>query len=168
MKLSPEGGQSLLEIVIAIGLALIISTGLVITTVNGLKNSQFSKNQAQATKYAQEAIDQIRTIRDRDYAVCGPSLSVAKFSDLWPSDVCSLACTYTLKRSSVDGYCPGDTSSPIWLKISPPAQETIGNFNREIKIETFSANQKKVTVKVSWTDISGNHESQLVTILANN
>lgn len=168
MRLNNEEGQSLLEIIIAIGLGLIISTGLVVTTVNGLKNSQFSKNQAQATKYAQEAIDQIRSIRDRDYAVCGPSPTVSKFSDLWPFEVCSTACNYTLKKSSVDGYCPGDTSSPIWLKLAPPSAETINNFTRQITIQTFLNNQKKITVKVSWVDISGSHESQLVTILANN
>lgn len=164
MSQNNQKGQSLLEIVIALGLALIISTGLIITTVNGLKNSQFSKNQAQATKYAQEAIDQVRTIRDRDYTVCGPS-NIDRFSDLWPVGVCSVACSYNLKKSSTDGYCPGDKSSPIWLKDSS-SPETIGNFKRQILIDTFALNQKRVTVNVSWTDISGFHQSQLVTILA--
>src|SRR5258708_4225759 len=57
-------GQSLLEVVVLIGLALVIVTGLTVVTINGLKNTQFSQNQAQATRFAQDAVDCVRSIKD--------------------------------------------------------------------------------------------------------
>src|SRR5436190_1935218 len=59
-------GQSLLEIVVTLGLGLIIITGISIVAINGLKNSQFSKNQAVATKLAQEGLERVRQIRSQN------------------------------------------------------------------------------------------------------
>lgn len=157
-----QRGQSLLEIVITIGVIMVVISGLAITTINGLKNSQFSKNQVQATKLAQEALTKVKVIRNLDYAVSGPS-PATKWSELWAMNLgaaCSGQCRYILKEPV--------NSTLIWLQFqSADTKEPLADgFQRQIIIEDFIANQKKVTVGVIWSDYSGTHQSQLVTILA--
>lgn len=158
-------GQSLLELVIAIGLVMVIVTGIALTTINGLKNSQFSKNQTQATKLAQEALEQVRTIRDRDYYVCRGSCQ--RWSEFWSDTQCSTGfpCTFTL--STTGCTISGLPDVPFCLVQS--TGQSIGNFKREVIISDLSTSlfRKRVTSRISWTDISGEHNSELVTILAN-
>lgn len=169
-------GQSLLELVIALGLLTVVITVLAIATVNGLKNSQFSKNQAQATKLAQEGMEKIRTIRGRNYTVCGP-VGVTSWAALYTvsTSLCSSApeCTYVLQNMSQAAASPC-TSTEYWLNSAAAlASERINvdntTFERQIKVRDYQSDitQKEVTVMVSWTDISGQHSSKLTTILVN-
>jgi len=58
-------GQSLIEVVVAIGIVVIVIVALVAVTTVSVRNASFSRNQALATKYAQEAIEKIRDYRAR-------------------------------------------------------------------------------------------------------
>jgi len=58
-------GQSLVEVVLALGVAVVVILALVKTTVVSMRNANFAKNEALATKYAQEAIESVRLLRDR-------------------------------------------------------------------------------------------------------
>lgn len=60
-------GQTLIEVVIAMGISVLILVTLVSGVTVSLRNIQFANNKAQATKYAQEAFEAVRTIRDRDW-----------------------------------------------------------------------------------------------------
>jgi len=57
-------GQSLVEMVVAIAVVLIVIVALVAVTTVSVRNASFSRNQALATKYAQEWIEDARKIRD--------------------------------------------------------------------------------------------------------
>lgn len=57
-------GQSLLEMVVAIGVTTLVLTSLVAAVVISIRNAHFARNQSLATKYAQEAIEKIRIRRD--------------------------------------------------------------------------------------------------------
>lgn len=59
-------GQSLVEVIAATGIVLLIITGIITATNRSVKNSDFSKSQALATKYAQEGIENARSLRDQD------------------------------------------------------------------------------------------------------
>ena len=161
-----EKGQSLLEIAVTIGVIVIIVTGLAITTINGLKNSQFSKNQVQATKLAEDTIQKPKTIKTRDLAVCGPA-TATKWSDIWAS-VCPAdsPCRYILKENPSSMVCSGP-DSPFWLESQPALPDiTSIIFERQIVVEDYATDQKKVTVIIKWVDTAGSHQSQLVTVLA--
>jgi len=56
-------GQSLLEMLVAIAVVLIVIVALVTVTTISVRNASFSRNQALATKYAQETIEKIREYR---------------------------------------------------------------------------------------------------------
>jgi len=57
-------GQSLVEMVVAIAVVLIVIVALVAVTTISVRNASFSRNQALATKYAQEGIEEARKLRD--------------------------------------------------------------------------------------------------------
>lgn len=61
-------GQSLIELIAATGIVLLIVTGILVSTNRSVKNTDFSKTQAQATKYAQEGIEIARNERDQNPA----------------------------------------------------------------------------------------------------
>jgi len=57
-------GQSLVEMVVAIAIVMIIIVSLVAVATVSVRNANFSRNQALATKYAQEGIEEARRLRD--------------------------------------------------------------------------------------------------------
>jgi len=57
-------GQSLFEVMFAVGIAALVMIAIVSLSTRSVKNSDFSKNNALATKYAQEGIEIVRQRRD--------------------------------------------------------------------------------------------------------
>lgn len=178
---SRQSGQSLIEVVIALLVIVVVLGALVVTILTGLKNAQFAQSQVKATKYAQEALDKIRAIRDRDQDGsvsfennAGGSISnpITRFSDLW-------------KISMVDkGTLCVATESVCYLKLTSSGLESVissskedtsigGGLSRVIifkdKITSGGDDgydqEKSIVVKVLWEDSSGKHESNLETKL---
>ncbi len=165
-------GQSLLEIVVALGVIAVIVVGLTLTTVIGLRNSHFSKTQAQATKLAREALEKVKIIKERDLAVCGPS-SNKQWSELWAKNLItecppSGECKFIFKDLGAMS-CSGP-SSVFWLEQSASPESLTGtDFKRQVIVadeSVYGATQKRVTALITWNDITGAHESRIVTILA--
>ncbi len=144
-------GQSLIELIIVITVGLIIIGALVFATISSLRNAQFASDQIQATKLAQEGLEKIRTLRDRN---------IASFNDLWAVPLsCPTNCYFYFNSSQM---LLGGTS--VNLETIPP-----GNFQRQFLIEDYvdGTKQKQVTAIVKWSDFAGPHESRLTTILRN-
>jgi len=59
-------GQSLVEMVIAVGILVLVILALVAVTTVSVRNASFSRNQALATKYAQETIEKVRAYREQN------------------------------------------------------------------------------------------------------
>lgn len=60
-------GQSIFEVVLALGVITAISIGIVSLTVNSIRNASFSKYKTLAGRYAQEATEWLRSQRDTDF-----------------------------------------------------------------------------------------------------
>lgn len=138
--LTSQGGQSLLEVLVALGIVLLVILALVRAAVVSIRNADFSKKQAQATSYAQEGMENIRAFRDSNW------------DGFW---VVATGATYCLVGAIPSGNCPAPTCL------------TLGNvFTRCVKIETVDSTlgkeRAKVTVTVSWTDSVGIHKSELI------
>lgn len=71
---SREKGQTLLELLVVLSVSVIVIGALVFATIASLRNAQFAKNQAQATKLAQDGIEKVRSGRDRNLTVLVGSL----------------------------------------------------------------------------------------------
>lgn len=156
-----EKGQSLMELVVVVAVAVIVVGALTFATIASLRNAQFAKNQIQVTKLAQEGLEKVRSLRDRDGPVDyirADSTRTQKFSDLWGITFACPANCYFFFNSQ--GTLTGGTQTNF-EKIEP-------NFKRQFQIEEEGSDpvaQKKITTKVLWTDFSGDHESKLTTIL---
>jgi len=64
-------GQSLLEVTVAVAIGTLVVAALTFATIFSLRNANFAKNSAQATKLAQEGIERVRSSRDRNQCIEG-------------------------------------------------------------------------------------------------
>lgn len=169
---SSDRGQSLIELVIVVAVIVIVVGGLVFATIASLRNASLAQNQAQATKLAQEGIERVRAARDRSDAIGGNlvinGVLITSWRDpnLWSQQIspnCQPNCYFKFSGSNFQylGAAPDIPSS-----AEDPLSD--GKFKRVVILSdessTYSA-QKNVTVIVRWIDFSGNHQSQLTTIL---
>jgi hypothetical protein len=68
LKIRKEKGAILIEAILGITIATLITVGLVTALVSSLSNSTFSRSQTIATGYAQEDMELLRSYKDADYA----------------------------------------------------------------------------------------------------
>lgn len=158
-------GQTLLEVIVTSAVGILVVSALTFAVIFSLRNASFAKNQAQATKLAQEGLEIVRSLRDRDGAILyivdprPPPVQVDKFSGLWGI---SFSCPATCYFYFFSGILTGGTASN---------SETVsGNFQRQFQIEEEGSDpsaQKKVTAVVRWSDFAGEHQSKLTTVLRN-
>ncbi len=174
-----ERGQTLLEMVVVIAVALLVISALTFATIASLRNSQFAKNQSQATKLAQGGIEKVRALRDRDGSVIfeyrsgGSDLKTEKFSGLWAlnmsKDCGEHACYLKLTQDPL-------TKTDVLRRVNDDVMEDksdldyeqIDNFKRQIQISDLEVTygvEKTVTAVVVWNDFAGDHESRITTIL---
>lgn len=77
-----QSGQTLAEVVVAIGVIVLLVTGLIVGTSVTLKASQYSKARSQAVQYAQEGVELARSLRDSSwtsfFALAGTSQCLDK------------------------------------------------------------------------------------------
>ncbi len=59
-------GQTLIEVLVALGIISIIVTALAAVVVTSMSNAQLSKNQNRALDYAREGMEVVRRLRDED------------------------------------------------------------------------------------------------------
>ena len=167
-----EQGQSLLEVIVVVTVGVVIVGSLVFATIASLRNAQFAKNQSQATKLAQEAIEEVRSARSRNGIIRGlqPGQDQLNWNDDWfwehkINDTCQ-PCYFKLAlMGELDFLSSGNTSLPDSAKLSDNPQ-----FKRVVVLSDDGANnaykkEKKVSVIVGWTDFAGGHQSILTTIL---
>jgi len=164
-------GQTLMELTVVVAVTVVVISALTFATIASLRNSQFAKNQAQATKLAQEALEKVRSGRDRNLQINNLDPSVSDWNTIWGyqingncGDVTGVPPVYCYFNASASGALNHLTPSPS----IPQAAEPIPPFKRAVILSDDSASydkQKKVTVEVEWVDFSGKHQSKLTTIL---
>lgn len=190
---SPErqSGQTLIELMVVIAVSVIVIGALVFATIASLRNAQFSKNQAQATKLAQEGIERVRVGRDRNQCITSLDINVKS----WNGDSSNTNCPgpgsiWTYSITGTNSNCENPTVlSKCYFSVDSGGSLTVKGysqtsfpqnaegiptatpvFKRAITLSddsTTFASQKTVTSIVIWNDFSGQHESRLTTILRN-
>ena len=61
-----QAGQTLVEMVVAIAVLIVVILALLSITTTSIRNASFSRDQVLATKYAQEAMEKVRSWRDQN------------------------------------------------------------------------------------------------------
>ena len=121
-----KSGQSLLEIIVATGVAVLLIGGLVVGTTVSLRTSQYGERRSRAIKYAQEGIELTRNLRDE-----------------FPWDAFIAYDTGTVTCLGSDGSY-----------VAGPCIVNIGTlYTRSVSFNWNSVdNRMEVTVAVSWNE----------------
>lgn len=125
------------ELLIALAIFAVVASGIIFVIIDALEAGRASKDRTIANALAQEGLEAVRSIRNRDY------------SEL-------VAGTYGLAQSGNQ-----------WI-LSPIAEIIQNRFTREIIIENYAFNEKKITSKINWELRAGRTlKINLVSILSN-
>lgn len=130
VKILKQQGQTLIEAVVALGAAVLVLSAIAVAVISALNNVQFTKNQNQATQYAQEAIEVMRQISQSNWGY------------------------FSLQNNK---YCLDDGSSVLKPIPVNGCGQNIGIFVREVHIAQGSqasclSGSIGITVIVSWSD----------------
>jgi type II secretory pathway pseudopilin PulG len=162
IKFSPKG-QSLLELVVAVGLAAVVLVTLASITTKSISNATAARQKAQATRYVAEAIDWVRGQRDADWT------SFYQRIDARANNIPGVI-------GNSDGYCMSTLnwgSAPNNNSATPCAQPIQSGgvnteFTRWIMLDIPVDNQEvEIISKVRWTDSTGQHTTQSTVRLTN-
>ncbi len=120
------GGQTLIEVLVALGIIGVVASALAGVVIVSLGNTQFSKSQSQASQFAQEGLEIIRQWRDSDYLA--------------------------FKNTPSGTYCLADKA--VSLDPNCPVKANLNNFFRSVEIvqSGCSPNVSRVNVIVAWQD----------------
>lgn len=131
-----ERGQSLFEVVVAIAISALMIVTLVSLVSNSIRNATFSKNNAQAASYGQQATEWLRTERDNNIA----TFIVNTTTGTW----CLKDLTWTITGACLDTQ--NITGTPFLRE---------GHF-----VSTLVGGKTVIEadIVVSWTDAQGLHQ----------
>ncbi|MDO8620793.1 MAG: hypothetical protein Q7R31_00700 [Candidatus Levybacteria bacterium] len=123
-----ERGQTLIEVLVALGAAVAVLFGITVAVISSLNNAQFTQNQNLANKYASQGMEIVRQLRDSS------SSGLSQYSN-----------TY---------YCLGQDGE---LKAKGlGCGQNVGVFVREVNLDQNSSSCGETgvlsTVLVSWSD----------------
>lgn len=130
-------GQSLFEVIIAIGITSIILVAIINTAILSVRNTSFSRNKTLASRYSQQASEWLRSQRDENWTTFS-----ANSNTTW----CLKDLDWTRARSCNDS--DNITATP---------------FKRELTLTNISTSQIDAQLKVFWTDSQGYHEVKVST-----
>ncbi len=142
-------GQTLIETVVIVGLVVFVLVAVVAGLVIAIKNSGFSNNQAVATKYAQETIEQFQSQRQQ--------LGWESFYEILSVDGNEI--TYCLSEgiasseafdNLIDGACEIDET----IEDTP--------FIRQAEVVVHSTEEISVTSTVEWSEADQNKQAHVV------
>ncbi|HSX19240.1 MAG TPA: hypothetical protein VLE91_03850 [Candidatus Saccharimonadales bacterium] len=146
-----RSGQSLVEVIVAVGVVAALAVALVTTSLVTQKASRGSENSTQATKLVQENIEQIRAFRDRK------GFSALANGSCWVLDTTSGSDPANWSLSAAN--CP---RAVVLNQVT---------FNRSLVVGNNGVNDRAksalVTVTVTWTDSGGTQSVSNNTVLSN-
>lgn len=154
-------GQTLVEVLIALGAATLIVSAIVVVVLSSLGNAQFTKNQNLATQFAQEGIEVVKSKAQSNWS---------SFSSYAGSYCLDQGSTILAQRNLAIQGCQG-------VGVGPTPQNAYP-FAREVDITQSSiscSSNALVTVLVSWSDVKCTdpstqycHQVKLTSCISNN
>ncbi len=139
METYNNSGQSFFEVVVAIGLISIVLVTLVALGALSIRASVYSRNQTQASRYTQQAIEWLREEKSASWV----TFKVRAGTPNW--------CLDSLYWASA-GSCSG----------SQIISGTI--FTRSLKFTNLDAETIQADVQTTWVDKQGTHTAPTSTI----
>jgi len=139
-KQRTQCGQSLFEVVVAVGVFALIIAAIVGLATSSIRNTTFTRNNALATRYSQEAVEWLRTQRDTDWTS-------------FHTRAVAVPPTYCMANLSWADF--GDCG------LSDEIAETI--LFRQVDFSDVTDTSVTATITTSWTDSQGTHQVEVST-----
>ncbi|MEK7571379.1 MAG: prepilin-type N-terminal cleavage/methylation domain-containing protein [Patescibacteria group bacterium] len=127
-KIINQSGQTLIEVLVSLSILVMIMGATAIALTNALDNAQYVKNQATATKYAQEGIEIARGIRDANY---------------------------TQFRNYSGTYCLAKDQTTLGAPSASCTTANVDQFVRSVVVEQTpgcATDVARATITVAWRD----------------
>lgn len=140
-----QKGQSLFEIVLALGVILLLIGGLVVAATTSIRNTTVSTSQAEATRFAQEVMEWLREEKGKDW---GTFFGRASSSG-------TIYCLNSLSWPSSSGSC-GSSSFIVNTQ-----------YQRKATLTTDGLDKVRVTVTVSWQEGGRSHTTDVSSVFTN-
>lgn len=135
-RLNRWSGQTLIELVVSIGVVAIVVSGLVVAVTSSLRFGQSSRYRSGAVKYAQEGMELVRKLRD---------------GHTWDE-------FFTYTGVTPKQWCV-DTSG-VWTAMGASCASLDGLYTRTISLQWLDPVVHAV-VTMSWQDGSTSFSSEL-------
>ena len=149
------GGQSLVEVVVSIGIAVMLAIALITTSLITQKSSRSARNNSQATKLVQQTLEQLRVLRDRK------GFSTATF----PSASTTLCFTFNSTDPDPINWA---LTSTVCTDLQTIALGTT-DFKRKFEMinePLVTAEKRLITVTVSWDESGQTRSAKSQTFLS--
>ena len=140
-------GQSIVEVIVVVGLVTLVLVGLITAITFSLSNAQFAKNKTLASKYGQESIEWFRNQRD----TLGWTLFYTNATDAgrnyclqtlsWTSSACTsgseIAGTIFTRTAVLDGngVSPGNNQDRVSIMVTVSWPQ--GSRTSQITLDTY-------------------------------
>lgn len=155
-----QSGQTLIEIMVALSIAVVIISATSVAVINALSNADFTKTQSIATQAAQQAIESLRSMRNNDYqdfiSLNGNYCMASTCTSV--TNASGTACSYTSDATGIS-TCGQNVDTLVRVVNITPQQPGASDCN---------AQGPKVVVNVYWSDAkctsSGNVFCHSVTV----
>lgn len=137
MKTRSQQGQSLVEIIVAVGVVILLVMGIVVATTTSLRSGQRGKDKGLAVKYAQEGIELVRDLRNQgwiDFQSRDGLWCLAK-DGTWTKSLgtCDANIDNLYTRGVTFGWDAGNSRMNVVVVVS----WSDGDIPRDVKLETF-------------------------------
>ncbi len=148
-------GQSIIELVVAIGISALVMVSLLNVVVRSLYNSGLARQKAQGTKVLLEMEEWLRRSRD----TWGWTVFLADIGS---------RTSFCMESLPSDAHLVGSMAVPNAASSTPcPGQVTGTPFYRYLTISNVSSNEINFSGVVLWSDSKGDHTSQSIFKLSN-
>ena len=147
-------GQSLVEVVVSIGIAVMLAISLITTSLITQKSARSARNNTQATKLVQQTLEQLRVFRDRKGFTALPSVPP-------PTPTC-----FTFSTPDLNDPTTWTLGSTVCTSLQTIPLDTT-NFLRKIEMvnQGASAEKRLITVTINWDESGQTRSVKSQTIL---
>jgi len=172
-QLTNRSGQTLIEVLIAFAVTVVIALGLVTVGLTTQKAAVGARNEAQATKLAQEYVEKLRVMRDSrswDSFVLPISVSVIPldYRINIPAGSENIVVGWAITNTSMSTTSPCLDSTVSSVMRGEMVLVDKVNFCRKLTIAQYTAGDTKLGIKVEvgWKEGNNVRSSRAETVMS--
>jgi len=144
-----SSGQSLVEVVVTVAIAMLILVALVGGATVGVRNVQYSRSRARAMELNRQATEWLRSERAKGWSAFCSNLKDG---------------TYCLKDLNFDNYGSCDSpGGPLLIDNTFKREANINVIENGADLEKID--KVEITVTTYWVDSQGEHREEVETYL---